>query len=170
MGSLQLDKSSWEVTTLDIMLKLIAYSCLLAAVALAAPSGKELIVKIPKCSVTFEEIESESCIPKAEKVCDTKDVEQAVVKIDKECKDVTSKVCAPAIKHKRDAEAFGPAFGGPLGYATIKTDCREVTKQVCVPKPNKVTNCHIKQSVDCTPVKSKIPKRSCEEVETKVVA
>merc|ERR1712029_749425 len=56
----------------DIMLKLIAYSCLLAAVALAAPSGKELTVKIPKCSVTFEEIESESCIPKAEKVCDTK--------------------------------------------------------------------------------------------------
>merc|ERR1712121_605803 len=91
MGSLQLDKSSWEVTTLDIMLKLIAYSCLLAAVALAAPSGKELTVKIPKCSVTFEEIESESCIPKAEKVCDTKDVEQAVVKIDKECKDVTTK-------------------------------------------------------------------------------
>merc|ERR1711974_413506 len=110
------------------MIKLVAYSCLLAAVALAAPSGKELTVKIPKCSVTFEEIESESCIPKAEKVCD------------------------------------------------IKTDCREVTKQVCVPKPNKVTktvpvtSCHIKQSVDCTPVKSKIPKRSCEEVETKVVA
>merc|ERR1712002_319960 len=160
---------------LVVMLKIVAISCLLA-VALAAPSGKELTVKVPKCSITFEEIESESCIPKAEKVCDTKDVEQAVVKLEKECKDVTAKVCAPAIKHKREAEAFGPVLGGPLGYATIKTDCREVTKQVCVPKPNKVTktvpvtSCHIKQSVDCKPVKSKIPKQSCEEVETKVVA
>merc|ERR1712228_578119 len=124
----------------------------------------ELTVKVPKCSITFEEIESESCIPKAEKVCDTKDVEQAVVKLEKECKDVTAKVCAPAIKHKREAEAFGPVLGGPLGYATIKTDCREVTKTV------PVTSCHIKQSVDCKPVKSKIPKQSCEEVETKVVA
>merc|ERR1719447_946481 len=158
------------------MLKFVAFTCLLAAAALAAPSGKELTVKVPKCSITFEEIESESCIPKAERVCDTKDVEQAVVKLEKECKDVTAKVCGPAIKHKREAEAFGPVLGGPLGYATIKTDCPEVTKQVCVPKPNKVTktvpvtSCHIKQSVDCKPVKSKIPKQSCEEVETKVVA
>merc|ERR1712180_429654 len=145
---------------MGIMLKFVALTCLLAAAALAAPSGKELTVKVPKCSITFEEIESESCIPKLEKVC----------------KDVPAKVCAPAIKHKREAEAFGPVLGGPLGYATIKTDCREVTKQVCVPKPNKVTktvpvtSCHIKQSVDCKPVKSKIPKQSCEEVETKVVA
>merc|ERR1711970_991280 len=121
MGSLQLDRSSWEVTklwTYIIMLKFVAFTCLLAAAALAAPSGEELTVKVPKCSIAFEEIESESCIPKAEKVCDTKDVEQAVVKIEKECKDVTSKVCAPAIKHKREAEAFGPVYGGhPLGYA-----------------------------------------------------
>jgi len=158
------------------MFKFVAYSCLLAAVALAAPSGKEVTIKVPKCTIQLEEVESKTCLPKKE--CDTKDVEQAVLTIAPECKDVTSKVCAPVIatiKHKREAEAFGPALGlHPGAYATIKADCREVTKQVCVNKPKKetktvpVTSC--KLTVACEPVKTKVPKRVCEEVETKVVA
>merc|ERR1719167_1107535 len=145
------------------MLKFVAFTCLLAAAALAAPSGEELTVKVPKCSITYEEIESESCIPKAEKVCDTKDVEQAGLTFEKECKDVTAKVCAPTLVH-------------PIGYAAVEADCKEVTQQVCINKPKKVTktvpvtSCQLKTSVDCKPVKSKIPKRVCEAVETKVVA
>ena len=90
-------------------------------------------------------------------MCDTKDVEQAGLTFEKECKDVTAKVCAPTLVH-------------PIGYATVEADCKEVTKQVCINKPKKVTktvpvtSCQLKTSVDCKPVKSKIPKRVCEEV------
>merc|ERR1711962_1123224 len=113
------------------MYKFVAYSCLAAAVAYAAPSpdadadahygGYGLAhvgvapavhtVTTPKCTVTFEEIETQNCVPKTEKVCDTKDVEQESVTFEEECKEVTSKVCGGphGLVHphiiKREAEA-----------------------------------------------------------------
>ena len=51
------------------------------------------------------------CSTQTEKVCDTKDVEQESVTFEKECKEVTSKVCGGphGLVHphiiKRDAEA-----------------------------------------------------------------
>jgi len=207
------------------MNKFVAYSCL-AAVACAAPSADAdawgigygaplavahapaaaaVTITTPKCTLTYEEIETQNCIPKAENVCDTVDVEQESITFEKECKDVTSKVCGPhagaipIIKREAEAEPWlglaGHAIGAPYvhhapaalapalapaalahGYATIKSDCREVTKEVCVNTPKKVskavpiTTCKVVQSVDCTPVVSKVPKQNCEPVETEVVA
>ena len=80
---------------------------------------------------------------------------------------------APYVAH---APVIAPAPALATGYATIKSDCREVTREVCVNTPKKVTNtvpvttCTVKQSVDCTPVVSKVPKQVCEPVETEVVA
>merc|ERR1711962_178789 len=210
-------KSSKPIQAIT-MNKFVAYSCL-AAVACAAPSpdadawgigyGAPLAaahvavapapaavtITTPKCTLTYEEIETQNCVPKVENVCDTVDVE-------KECKDVTSKVCGPnagaipIIKREAEAEPWlglaGHAIGAPYvhhapalapalapaalahGYATIKSDCREVTKEVCVNTPKKIsksvpiTTCKVVQSVDCTPVVSKVPKQNCEAVETEV--
>jgi len=222
------------------MYKFVAYSCIAAAVAYAAPSPDadadahyggyglgvahvgvataEHTITTPKCTLTFEEIKTQNCVPKTEKVCDTKDVEQQSVTFEKECKEVTSKVCGGPhgpvhgiIKREAgaeaEAEAWGPAagllghgIGAPYvahaaapavvahaapavvhapaavatGYTTIKSDCREVTKEVCVNTPKTVsktvpvTQCHLKQTVDCHEVVKKIPKKNCEAVETKV--
>jgi len=202
------------------MNKFVAYSCL-AAVAYAAPSADAdawgpgyaiaaapglahvapvapvtTTITHPKCTLTYEEIETQNCVPKVENVCDTVDVDQESITFEKECKDVTSKVCGPAagaipiIKREAEAEPWlglaGHAVGAPYvhhlaapaalahGYATIKSDCREVTKEVCVNTPKKVvkavpiTTCKVVQSVDCTPVVSKVPKQNCEPVETEV--
>merc|ERR1712121_605467 len=218
-------KSSKPIQVIT-MNKFVAYSCL-AAVACAAPSADAdawgigyggyaaaplavapapaaaVTITTPKCTLTYEEIETQNCIPKAENVCDTVDVEQESITFEKECKDVTSKVCGPAagaipiIKREAEAEAepwlglAGHAIGAPYvahhglaplaapaalahGYTTIKSDCREVTKEVCVNTPKKVTEavpittCKVVQSVDCTPVVSKVPKQNCEQVETEV--
>merc|ERR1711951_273979 len=98
----------------------------------------------------------------------------------------------PIIKREAEADPWlglaGHAIGAPYvhhapalapaalahGYATIKSDCREVTKEVCVNTPKKIsksvpiTTCKLVQSVDCTPVVSKVPKQNCEAVETEV--
>merc|ERR1711972_979521 len=126
---------------------------------------------------TYEEIETQNCVPKAEKECETKEVEQETVTYEKECKEVTSKDCAPGhvVKHgiiKREAEA--DAWGAGIYGHTIKSDCREVTKKVCVNTPKKttkkvpVTNCNTKQTVSCHKVTKKIPKKNCETVEATV--
>jgi len=96
-----------------------------APVAVARPAVKvtthEATITRPSCTVTYEEIETQNCVPKTEKECDTKEVEQETVTYEKECKEVTSKECAPGgiVKHgiiKRESEAgiYGHALGG--GY------------------------------------------------------
>merc|ERR1711962_1007001 len=123
-------KSSKPIQAIT-MNKFVAYSCL-AAVACAAPSpdadawgigyGAPLAaahvavapapaavtITTPKCTLTYEEIETQNCVPKVENVCDTVDVEQESITFEKECKDVTSKVCGPAAGAipiiKREAE------------------------------------------------------------------
>jgi len=113
-----------------------------APVAVARPAVKvtthEATITRPKCTITYEEIETQNCVPKTEKECDTKEVEQETVTYEKECKEVTSKDCKPGhvVKHgiiKREAEAdswgagiyghsvsgYGGAYRGySTGYAT----------------------------------------------------
>jgi len=101
----------------------LGYSAGLAhapAVAVARPVIKTVTktVTTPKCSVTYETIESQNCVPKSEKVCDTKEVEQESVTYEKECKEVTSKACGPQsyggiIKREAEADAW---HGASLGY------------------------------------------------------
>jgi len=94
-----------------------------APVAVARPAVKvtthETTISRPQCTVTFEEIETQNCVPKTEKVCDTKEVEQETVTYEKECKEVTSKQCAPGgvvqhgiIKREAEADAWGTGIYG----------------------------------------------------------
>merc|ERR1712076_276624 len=109
------------------MNKFVAYSCLAAAVAygapeasyggygagiahgIAAPATITKTVTTPKCTVTYETIETQNCPPRPEKECNTEEVEQESVTYERSCKDTTSKVCGPSRKlgygvHKREAE------------------------------------------------------------------
>jgi hypothetical protein len=119
----------------------------------AAPAVKvtqhTATVTRPKCTVTYEEIETQNCVPKTEKECDTKEVEQETVTYEKECKEVTSKDCQPGhvFKHgiiKRESEAgygagiyghstsgYGGAYGGySTGYATPTAHAVHVAPKV----------------------------------------
>merc|ERR1711917_18329 len=121
------------------MNKFVAYSCLAAAVAYGAPEasyggyGTGIVhgiaapaihapatitktVTTPKCTVTYETIETQNCIPRTEKQCNTEEVEQESVTYERSCKETTSKVCGPSRKlgygvHKREAEA-SHGYGG----------------------------------------------------------
>merc|ERR1712121_126954 len=84
----------------------------------------EATITKPSCTVTYEEIETQNCVPMTKKECDTKEVEQETVTYEKECKEVTSKDCQPGhvVKHgiiKREAEAgiYGHSIGGGYGGA-----------------------------------------------------
>merc|ERR1712226_646680 len=137
------------------MNKFVAYSCLAAAVTygapqpeadahlgyglgLAAPLAHPAPVAVapatitkkivtPKCVLAFEEIETQNCVPKVDKVCDTEDVEQQSITFEKECKEVPSKVCGPAaavhpygiIKREADAEAEAWHGAGVLGAGVL---------------------------------------------------
>jgi len=110
------------------MMKFVALSCaLVAATANALPAADPgygtvtgTVRKI-KCSGEYEEIETQSCVPKKENVCEEKEVDQDILTFKKDCKEVTSKDCKPErVIYKREAEAFygGLGYGGygGLGY------------------------------------------------------
>merc|ERR1711962_1136040 len=119
------------------MNKFVAYSCLAAAVAYGAPEasyggyGTGIVhgiaapaihapatitktVTTPKCTVTYETIETQNCTPRTEKECNTVEVEQEHVEYERDCKETTSKVCGPS-RHigviKREA-SYGGGYGG----------------------------------------------------------
>jgi len=211
------------------MTKFVVLCCLVAsAVAVPAPDAQHgrayaaLTIQRPNCEVSYEEIETQHCVPKKERICENKEVEQETLTYERECKEVMSKDCKPErVLYKREAEpeawgvlgygGLGYGYGGYGGYAaagpaavaaapapaapaaapaapkevvgkpaapqtrvTIKKDCREVTKEVCVNTPKKeskkvpVTNCHVKQTVDCKMITKRIPKKNCEPIEEKV--
>jgi len=170
-------------------------------VALAAPKADPQLlgaVTLPgaalpsNCAIEYEEIETSKCTPRANRVCDTKELRQEGVKYERVCKDIVNKVCHPGhFLAKREAEPEADAqflgyHGAPLVAAaahavpaavtaTIKTECSEVTEQHCVDNPVAVENtvpverCHVETVVECEPVVNKIPKTICEPVETTVV-
>merc|ERR1739838_782201 len=164
MGSLQLDKPSWEVSDNFIMMKVFAVSCLLALAGAApkpeaeadpqflaaAPYHAGHVVPAANCKTEIEILTTQTCVPSAEKVC----------------KEVTDTICdAPALGYhtiaKREAEAeadpqflaahpYGAAIAAPLAVApvapvahavahsvtaTVKHACREVVTEHCVDNP-----------------------------------
>merc|ERR1711981_1278257 len=133
MGSLQLEISRGK-NHLKIMIAKIALVSMLAAVALAAPEpqfplgyglGGGVVESVaPACTPSTEEIEIQSCAPRAENVCKTEDVASEEITYEKRCKEVVNKHCAGVVGHaglivKREAEAEAdPQFlHAGLGYA-----------------------------------------------------
>jgi len=162
-----------------------------APVAVARPAVKvtthQATVTRPKCTVTYEEIETQNCVPKTEKECDTKEVEQETVTYEKECKEVTSKDCAPGhvVKHgiiKREAEAdawgagiyghsisgYGGAYGGySTGYATPAAHAVKVAPAVAI-KPVAKASGYTTIKSDCREVTKEVcvntPKKTTKKV------
>merc|ERR1712108_33608 len=133
MGSLQLEISRGK-NHLKIMIAKIALVSMLAAVALAAPEpqfplgyglGGGVVESVaPDCVPSTEEIEIQSCAPRAENICSTADVVSEEITYEKRCKEVVNKHCAGVVGHaglivKREAEAEADAqilAGLPLAH------------------------------------------------------
>merc|ERR1711992_40499 len=121
-----------------IMIDKIALVSMLAAVAVAAPEPQLLGLPYaggavashvpPACTPSTEEIEIQSCAPRAENICSTADVVSEEITYEKRCKEVVNKHCAGVVGHaglivKREAEAEADphylAAGLPLAHAGI---------------------------------------------------
>merc|ERR1711997_1304897 len=116
-----------------IMIAKIALMGMLAAVAVAAPEpqiplgyglGGHVASHVPvACTPSTEEIEIQSCAPRAETVCKTEDVVSEEITYEKRCAEVVNKHCAGVVGHaglivKREAEAEAdPQFLAGLPYA-----------------------------------------------------
>merc|ERR1711992_476454 len=158
-----------------IMIDKIALVSMLAAVAVAAPEpqlplgcglGGHVASHVPvACTPSTEEIEIQSCAPRAETVCKTEDVVSEEITYEKRCAEVVNKHCAGPLGHaglivKREAEAeadpqflaglpyahgvhgFAHVAPAPVAYAvpqavtkTIETPCTEVKTEHCVDVP-----------------------------------
>lgn len=71
----------------------------------------------PNCVIEHEEIETQVCTPRAETVCETKEVVAQAVKYEKVCKEVTSKHCAGL------AAPVAPLLGAALtGHVVAKRE------------------------------------------------
>jgi hypothetical protein len=166
----------------------------LAAAAIPGPVPAPVAVA-PNCAIEHEDLVTQVCTPRAETVCETKEVVAQTVEYEKLCKEVTSKHCAnlgsPVSVVKREAEADAEAdpwygyAGHAVGYAhvpavvaheeTITSPCHEVVSEHCVdnPKivevPTPIEQCHVVHLVDCVDQIQKIPKTVCTETEAKVV-
>lgn len=151
----------------------------------------------PNCVIEHEVIETQVCTPRAERVCETKEVIAQAVKYEKVCKEVTSKHCAGLaapvapllgaalaghVIAKREAEpyyGFHAPFAAPVAYAaheeTITSPCHEVVSEHCLNSPVveetpvPIEQCHVVNKVDCVPEVQKIAKTVCTPVESKVV-
>jgi len=187
------------------MFKFVALSALSAA-ALAAPSADPQVVVggvpqvaalpagilAPNCKIEYEEIEVQNCVPKPNRVCDTKELKNEGIEYERVCKDVVSKHCAGGhaapythLLAKREAEADPqfPYVAAPLAAAvhtaptvtTVTHPCQEVKTTHCVDSPKKVEGtvpverCHVERVVECEMITQKVPKTVCEEVESKIV-
>merc|ERR1719158_499946 len=157
------------------MIAKIALVSMLAAVAVAAPEpqlplgyglGGHVASHVPvACTPSTEEIEIQSCAPRAETVCKTEDVVSEEITYEKRCAEVVNKHCAGVVGHaglivKREAEAeadpqflaglpyahgvhgFAHVAPAPVAYAvpqavtkTIETPCTEVKTEHCVDVP-----------------------------------
>lgn len=151
------------------------------------------------CEIQTEDLVTQVCTPKVERVCVTKEVIAQHVDYEKVCKEVESRHCAAAplpalaghVLAKRDADPqFFGAFGGihapiapvaaPYHIATAHeethtTPCHTVVSEHCVNNPIVVETpvpieqCHDVHKVDCVEEIQKIPKTVCVPVETKVL-
>lgn len=143
----------------------------------------------PVCVTEEEEIEVQSCAPRIENVCETKEITSQEITYEKKCKEVVSKQCTPGVApvgatvvlKKREAEAdpqflaapYAAPVAAPVALASpvtqvVKSACHEVVTEHCVNVPvpvEKVTpveTCHAVTKVDCAPAVQKVPKVVCE--------
>lgn len=157
--------------------------------AAVAPVVAPAPVVPSNCEIQHEEIVSQICTPRAETVCETKEVVAQSVKYEKLCKEVTSKHCANGIpgyahvvaKREADAEAwygYGAPVVAPVAYTaeeTITSPCHEVVAEHCLNNPVveetpvPIEQCHVVNKVDCVDNVQKIPKTVCKEVTSTVV-
>lgn len=162
----------------------------LAAAAIPGPIPAPVAVA-PNCAIEHEELVTQVCTPRAETVCETKEVIAQTVEYEKLCKEVTSKHCAnlgapvSVVKREAEADAYYGYAGHAVGYAhvpavvaheeTITSPCHEVVSEHCVdnPKivdvPTPIEQCHVVHLVDCVDQVQQIPKTVCTETEAKVV-
>merc|ERR1711942_333108 len=153
-------------------------------------------VPAANCKTDIEVLVTQTCVPTAENVCNTETVETEEIEYEKVCKEVVDTICdQPAVvpaavgyhaiaKREADAEADPQFFAHPYAAhavahsvtATVKHACREVTTEHCVDNPKikivpvEVEHCHTVTKVSCSDVENKIPKTTCEPVETTHVA
>merc|ERR1712165_534877 len=167
------------------MISKVAVLCVFATLAQAAPEAQWLghapvAYAAPDCAHSTQDLVAKSCHPVAKEVCE----------------DVVSKHCGHP-GHvgliKREAEADPQhLLGHHLPYAighhvapvavpvahhaavTVKHECAEVTTKHCVQSPisvdvpTPITKCHVEEKVECEEVVEKLPKVTCEPVETTV--
>merc|ERR1712043_15427 len=174
------------------MISKVAILCVVATLAQAAPEAQwlggvhaPLAYAAPDCAHTTQDLVAKSCHPVAKEVC----TEETAInqKIEYE------EVCEHVGLIKREAEADPQhLFGAHLPYAighhvapvahpiahhaavTVKHECAEVTTKHCVQSPisvdvpTPITKCYVEEHVECAEVIEKLPKVTCEPVETTV--
>merc|ERR1712193_133195 len=175
------------------MISKVAVLCLLATLAQAAPEAQwahaPLAYAAPDCAHSTQDLV-------AKEVCTEETAINQKIEYEEVCEDVVSKHCGHP-GHvgliKREAEADPQhLLGHHLPYAighhvaplavpvahhaavTVKHECAEVTTKHCVQSPisvdvpTPITKCHVEEHVECEEVIEKLPKVTCEPVETTV--
>merc|ERR1712025_1016631 len=189
---LQLEILSWEVQIIIMNSKVFVLSCLLScglgAPAADAEADPQLLaaplaapyhaVAASNCVTEHEVLTTQLCTPSTENVCTTETVETEEIDYEKVCKEVVDTICdAPAVAAPVAPYALPTAHAVAHSVtATVKHACREVTTEHCVDNPKvklvpvEVEHCHTVTKVSCSDVENKIPKTTCEPVETTHVA
>merc|ERR1712001_14529 len=151
----------------------------------------------PDCAHSTQDLVAKTCHPVAKEICTEETAINQKIEYEEVCEDVVSKHCGHP-GHvgliKREAEADPQhLLGHHLPYAighhvapvavpvahhadvTVKHECAEVTTKHCVQSPisvdvpTPITKCHVEEKFECEEVVEKLPKVTCEPVETTVV-
>jgi len=157
------------------------------APAAVVPVATPVERAINTCRTELEPLETQTCTPRHERVCQPLEVVNQKIGYEKKCKDVVSIQCPQAVAPiggtvlvKREADAaahyyapFAPFQAGPIHHpVAFRQTCQEVTTQHCIDspivldEPAVAESCHVVTKVDCVPVLEQIPKTICDPVET----
>merc|ERR1712203_704624 len=161
------------------MISKVAVLCVFATLAQAAPEAQWLghapvAYAAPDCAHSTQDLVAKSCHPVAKEVCTEEVAINQKIEYEEVCEDVVSKHCGHP-GHvgliKREAVAVPVAHHAAV---TVKHECAEVTTKHCVQSPisvdvpTPITKCHVEEKVECEEVVEKLPKVTCEPVETTV--
>merc|ERR1711970_598413 len=144
----------------------------------------------PKCKTDHEVLKTQSCVPFTENICATKTVETEEIVANPfaavpavaphHIPAPVAHVPAPVVAHAPVVAVIAaPVAPLPVAHAVahsvttkVKHACREVATEHCVNNPKvklvpvEVENCHVVTKVKCSDVDNKIPKTTCEPVES----
>merc|ERR1712140_4967 len=174
------------------MISKVAVLCVFATLAQAAPEAQWLghapvAYAAPDCAHSTQDLVAKSCHPVAKEVCTEEVAINQKIEYEEVCEDVVSKHCGHP-GHvgliKREAEAdpqhlFGAhlpyAIGHhvapvahPIAHHAAVTAKHCVQSPISVDVPTPITKCHVEEHVECAEVIEKLPKVTCEPVETTV--